>query len=186
MTQLTHNNLETTFLQLQKTLHSYLRKRIPDASQADDLLQDIFVKALLSERSGKSIDNLAGWLFTVTRTTLSDYLRTKSISTEELDENIPEQEVENLQLHAEIAGCMKPFIAELPPIYRDTLFATDLEGNTLNAYAQTQALSVSAIKSRVARGRAMLKEKLQACCDITMKNGLVRDYQSHSENCCSE
>jgi len=186
MTQLTNNNLEASFVHMQQSLRSYLRKRIPDASQADDLLQDIFVKALLSERAGKTVDNLAGWLFTVARTTLIDHLRAKGLSTEALDENIPEAEVENLQLHAEISSCLISFIAELPPTYRDTLLATDIEGSTLNSYAQTQALSVSAIKSRVVRGRAMLKEKLQACCDITMKDGVVSDYHSQIENCCKD
>ena len=186
MTQLTNNNLEASFVHLQQSLRNYLRMRIPDASQVDDLLQDIFVKALLSERAGKTVDNLAGWLFAVARSTLIDHLRAKGLSTEELDENIPEEDVENLQLHAEISNCLIPFIAELPPIYRDTLLATDIEGSTLNTYAKTQALSISAIKSRVVRGRAMLKEKLQACCDITMKDGVVSDYQSHSENCCGD
>jgi len=186
MTQTANGKLEASFVQLQQSLRSYLSKRISNASQVDDLLQDIFTKALLAERAGKTIDNLSGWLFAVAHTTLADYYRSNGVPTEQLDENIPQQENQDLQLHAEIAGCLKPFIAELPPIYRDTLLATDIEGNTLNAYAQSQGLSVSAIKSRVVRGRAMLKEKLQVCCDIAMKDGLVSDYQSHSKNCCSE
>lgn len=186
MTKPADYDLETAFTQLRQSLRNYLLKRVPDASLVDDLIQDIFLKALSTKRTGKKIDNLPGWLFAVARTTLVDHLRAKSISPDPLDENAPGEDNDDLQLHASISDCLKPFIAKLPPIYRDTLNATEIEGSTLKAYAQTQALSVSAVKSRVVRGRAKLKEKLLACCEITMTNGLVSDSQSYVENCCEQ
>ena len=178
------DDLEVAFMQLQQSLRNYLRKRVPDVSLADDLLQDIFVKALQSRQSGQQIDNLSGWLYAVARTTLADHLRIKGIETAQLNDNLPEDETEDLQLHQEISSCLKPFIEDLSPVYRDTLIATGIEGETHSAYAKKLGVSTSAIKSRVVRGRAMLKDKLLSCCDIDLKDGLVNDFHCKSQNCC--
>lgn len=186
MLQLTQNNEDLTqaFGDLQASLRTYLRRRIADASQADDILQDIFVKALLSKRAGREIDNLTGWLYSAARTTLVDYYRAQSMSMEELDENMPEQQSEDLQLHAELASCLQAFIQQLPDKYRDTLMATELQGNSLRHLAEQEGLSMSAIKSRAARGRTMLKDKLLACCNVEIQNGLVTDYRRHAATKC--
>ncbi len=170
---------------MQQSLRSYLRRRVSDATQAEDLLQDIFVKALISKRAGPRIENLTGWLFAAARTTLVDHFRAIRHPAQEVDENIPEtDETEDLRFHEEVASCLKVFLAELPPIYRDTLIATDLEGETMRSIAAKQAVSVSAIKSRAARGRAMLKEKLLECCHVEMTDGLVSDYHRTSLSRC--
>lgn len=178
-------DLSTAFSRLQQSLRNYLRRRVSDVTQVDDLLQEIFVKALMSKRAGRQIDNLTAWLFAVARTTLVDHFRAEGHSGEQIDENIADiDETEDVQLHAEIASCLSGFIAELPPIYRDTLVATDLEGQTMRAIAEKQAVSVSAIKSRAARGRTMLKDKLLACCHVEMAAGLVSDYHHVSPLRC--
>lgn len=183
--QHSNDDLSAAFLRLQQSLRSYLRRRVPDATLAEDLLQEIFVKALTSQRSGRRIDNLTGWLFAAARTTLADYYRAIGHPTQELDENMPEPEqVEDLRLHTEVASCLKVFINELPPIYRDTLVAAELEGETMRSIAERQGISESAIKSRASRGRAMLKEKLLECCHVEMTAGLVSDYHRTSPSHC--
>lgn len=185
MLQRSSEDLGGAFARLRQSLRSYLRRRIPDPAHVEDLLQDIFVKALVSERAGRRIENLTGWLYAAARNTLVDCYRASGQATQELDESIPEREVDDLQLHEEISNCLKPFMAELPPIYRDTLVATDLLGETMRSLAEKQAVSVSAIKSRVARARVMLREKLLACCRVEMTDGLVSDYHRISPSSCS-
>jgi len=184
MPQQSSEDLGVAFARLRQSLRSYLRRRIPDATPVEDLLQDIFVKALVSERAGRRIENLTGFLYAAARTTLVDYFRATSQATQELDEKILEREVDDLHLHEEISNCLAPFMAELPPIYRDTLIATDLRGETMRSLAEKQAVSVSAIKSRAVRARAMLREKLLACCRVEMTDGLVSDYHRISPSSC--
>lgn len=69
----TTEDLGASFARLRQSLRSYLRRRIPDPTQAEDLLQDVFVKALASQQTGRSIENLTGWLYVATRTTLVDH-----------------------------------------------------------------------------------------------------------------
>lgn len=184
--QQSETDLGLAFSRLQQSLRSYLRRRVPDVTLAEDLLQDVFVKALASERAGHQIHNLTGWLFASARTTLVDYYRSRGEPMQELDESMPAHEADDIRLHEEISHCLKPFIEQLPPIHRDTLIATDIYGETMRSLAEKQQVSVSAIKSRASRARVMLKEKLLECCRIEITDGLVSDYHRISPTRCGE
>lgn len=179
-------DLGTAFAHLQSNLRRYLRQWVHDSGQAEDLLQEIFMKALISQHKGRPIRNLTGWLYAVARTTLIDYFRANNTSMETISENIPDIKTDDLRLHEELSACLRPFAEQLAPIYRDTLIATDFQGETLRAVAEKQKLSVSAIKSRALRARRMLKEKLLACCHVEMENALVSDYHRISTAGCRE
>jgi RNA polymerase sigma-70 factor (ECF subfamily) len=174
------DQLEAAFEQLKQGLHGYLRKRLPEPALADDLLQDVFVKALAARQEGRDIGNLTGWLYQAARTTLADYYRSAAKQFEALDDDIASPEDEDLQVHHEFSDCLRPMINQLPANYRDTLLAIDLEGKSMRELAEAEGLSVSAIKSRAVRGRAMLRDKLTQCCHIDVTDGLVSDYRLKS------
>jgi len=68
-------------------------------------------------------------------------------------------------------------IARLPELYRDTVMLSEIKGWPQHRIAQHGHLTVSGVKSRVQRGRAMLKDMLTACCDIQVsRTGHVVDY----------
>lgn len=171
------DELETAFEQLKQGLHGYLCKRLPDPALADDLLQEVFAKALTARQAGRDIENLTGWLYTAARTTLADYYRSAAKQFESLDGDVAEPESGHLQTHHEFSYCLRPMIQQLPASYRDTLLAIDLEGKSMRELAEAEGLSVSAIKSRAARGRAMLRDKLTRCCHIDVTDGLISDYR---------
>lgn len=178
------DDLSNAFVQLQHSLHGYLRRHLPDPALADDLLQEVFAKALISKRAGRRIDNLGGWLYAATRTTLVDYFRSTRTSLGPLDVNMAMPEPDDPRLHQELSNCLRPFIEQLPPLYSDTLIATELEGVTMRDLAETQGVLVSAIKSRAMRARAKLKELLLACCRVEMVDGLVSDYHRNNAGSC--
>lgn len=181
----TPEDLGAAFKNLQTRLRQYLRRRVADPALADDLLQEVFVKAATAMGASHAPQNLTGWLYAAARTTVIDYYRAAKPDTVELDEDYPEQELDDEQLHQELALCLKPMVQQLPAIYRDTLIATEFEGKTLQCVAEEQGFSLSAIKSRASRGRFMLKEKLLACCKVETANGLVADYQPRSSDSCA-
>ena len=179
--------LTRAFQEVRGRLLSFLRQRSPDAAIAEDLLQEAFLKALISQRSGRRIYNLTGWLYAAARTALADHYRSNGHSVRTFEENLPEMIDDELALHQELAACMRPFIETLPAPYRDTLLASDIEGVPMTVIARREALTVSAIKSRAVRGRGMLKQKLLACCQVKMANGVVADYHPlSSAACCCE
>jgi RNA polymerase sigma-70 factor, ECF subfamily len=183
----TTGEIEEAFVRLRRRLRDYLRRRLPDSAQVDDLLQDVFVKALASQQAGRAVGNLAGWMYAAARTAVADYYRAQGLAPISLDDELPQNnEPDDLGLHSELSTCLRPFIERLPVLYRDTLVATELDGRTMRSLAQEQGLSLSAIKSRAARGRAMLKVMVLECCHVEMRDGLVSDYHHRPSAGCGK
>lgn len=180
-------DLGATFATLQNSLRNYLRRQVNDPTIAEDLVQDIFVKALTAINANRTPANITGWLYTVARTTLADYYRSSQLDVTELDEDLPEiQHANDDLLHRELAACLWPLVQQLPTIYRDTLLATDFDGRRMSTLAEEQGLSQSAIKSRASRARGMLKDKLLECCHVELSSGVVTDYQRRSSSSCGD
>ncbi|AWI79503.1 RNA polymerase subunit sigma-70 [Parazoarcus communis] len=182
--QAADDDLGAAFARLRQSLRSYLRRRVPDPAQAEDLLQDVFVKALASQQAGRHIDNLTGWLYAAARTAVADHYRSAGVSMEALDDEMPSAELDDMRMHQALSACLRPFVDQLAPRYREALIATDFEGETMRSVAERQGVSVSAIKSRVARARAMLKDKVLACCHVEITDATVSDYHRISSSSC--
>ena len=179
-------DLGETFSALQSNLRHYLGSRV-DESDLEDLLQDIFVKALNAINNEKSPRNLPAWLYAVARTTVVDYYRAKKANSVIRKDSYPDKvNIEDDLLEQQLANCLKPLALELPEIYRDTLLATEFEGKKMRELSQKTGLSLSAIKSRASRARAMLKDKLFECCNIEIANGEVIDYQQNKKVFCHD
>ena len=174
------------FAALRSPLVSYLRKQVGNRATAEDLVQQVFTKALATQHSGRLVGNLTGWLYAVARTTAIDYHRSKGSTSTEYTDNLagpPEEDDEHLQ--AELASCLRPLVETLPAIYRDTLIAIDFDGDSMRAVARSKGLSISAIKSRSSRGRRLLKAKLLECCQVEVaRNGAILDYHRRTFTCC--
>lgn len=186
-TPMNSKDIGALFASLQHSLRNYLVKRVSDPSIAEDLVQEIFIKALVAIESNRSPTNLSRWLYAVARTTVADYYRSVRFDVTELNDNLPDQQQNSDELlYQELAACLKPLVRQLPTIYRDTLIATDFDGQTMSSLAQEQGLSHSAIKSRASRARAMLREKLLECCHVELSNGIITDYQPRTSSSCGD
>jgi len=180
-----NHDLAETYVRLRLQLGSYLRRQVRDAAVAEDLLQQLFVKAQTALTGGHNIGNLVGWLYAAARTTVIDYRRANRVQTVELPEDLADAEADDSRLHQQLAACLRPLAEQLPAIYRDTLVATDFLGTSMRDVALQQNVSVSAIKSRAARARAMLKDRLSECCHVEISSGEVSDYRRRSGSACS-
>ncbi len=161
---------------LRRSMLGYLRKHVTDHAIAEDLLHEVFLKALRANKRGDVPRNVAAWLYTIARNTVIDFYRAKW-PMDELPDELVANDVEDHLAEQAFAECVRPLMQQLPVIYRDTLLATDLHGKTLHAFATELNVSTSAIKSRASRGRKMLKEKLLACCSVDLSSaGEVVDF----------
>ena len=142
---------------LRRSMLSYLRKHIADPVVAEDLLQEIFLKALVADKRSHAPRNIAAWLYTIARNTVIDFYRAKRPMSELPDDLVSGDSEDNLTEQS-LAECVRPMLEQLPTIYRDTLLATDVDGKTMQWLAGEWHVSVSAVKSRASRGRKMLKE----------------------------
>ncbi len=149
-------------------LHGYLRHQLADEHSADDLLQDVFVKAMRQGAGFCTLDNPRAWLFQVARNALVDRARSAKNHLP-LDPGAIEVEAPAPDPIAPVdalAGCVTRVLGELPPEDTEILRACDLEGQTQRAFAQQHGLSLPAAKSRLLRARQRMRERISSACQV--------------------
>jgi RNA polymerase sigma-70 factor (ECF subfamily) len=149
-------------------LLGYLRHRLADADAADDMLQDVFVKAMRHGEGFCTLDNPRAWLFQVARNALVDRVRTTH-ATEPLPDGPAEPAAplpESMAPVDALADCLTRAIGELSQDDAAILRACDLEGQTQRAFAAAHGLGLPATKSRLLRARQHLRERLTTACQV--------------------
>ncbi len=149
-------------------LRGYLRHRAADVEVADDILQDVFLKAMRQGQGFCSLDNPRAWLFQVARNALVDRARTAHAHepfTEELAETTPLGEEATPPVDA-LATCLVRTINELSEADQQVLRACDLSGLSQREFAEQHGLSLPATKSRLLRARQRLRDRMSSACRI--------------------
>lgn len=148
-----------------RELSRYICGKVKQQDICHDILQNVYIKVIDNSERIQSAGNLGAYLFRIANNEVINYYRTAS-KHEEIgvdDDRIDEREdsVEGFQL---ADCCLRPMIEALPPIYRDALILTELEGLSQVALAEKLKISVSGAKSRVQRARQKLKAEILKCC----------------------
>ena len=167
-------------------LWNYIARRVPNATDADDVLQDVFLKVHRQLPALENEERLAPWLYRVARNTLIDrYRRSDGTELVEPSDELYASEPEESDAEQKIAACLKDMINDLPASYRDALVLSELEGLPQRLVAQRLGLSLSGAKSRVQRGRRLLREALLACCHFEFdQRGKIMEYVPRA-TCCA-
>lgn len=150
----------------ERSLRGWLQHRLHEPAQAEDLLQEIFLKAMRQGTRFCELENARAWLFEVTRNTLADLLRQRR-ETVPLPEDLTREEDAAPAVDG-LAACLPRVLAELAPADRDALTCCDLEGMTQADYAARLGISLPGAKSRVQRARARLKAQLSRACQVRL------------------
>ena len=177
--------LETVWTDVASKLRGYIRTRVRDHAAAEDILQDVFLKAHRRIGQLQSPEKLEGWLFLIARNAVVDHYR-KAKPTVELPAEIVadarEPEFENAE---QLRDAFRRMIAELPAPYGEALVLTEFEGLTQKQLADRLDISLSGAKSRVQRGREKLKEALLDCCRFEFdRRGQIIDCAPRRDDCC--
>lgn len=172
-----------------KRLLNFIRQRVSDPAVAKDLLQDVFLSIHLHLATLSDADKLTSWVYQIARNRLLDYHRAAQSSRNQpltaIIVNETGESLDSVDYTADLARCLRPFMEQMDKIYRNALWATDIEGVSQKAYAQQAGLSYSAAKSRVQRARRQLHGLLTACCRITAdRYGAILDYQRRADCPC--
>jgi RNA polymerase sigma-70 factor, ECF subfamily len=175
---------EQIFEEYHSRLLGFILKRINNKDDAEDILQDVFLKIHSRMDTLKENSKIQSWIYSITRNTIIDFYRAQKPSKElpeSLSNPVPESHEETRK---EIADWFLPLINTLPPLYRQALTLSEIDGITQNEVAQKEGLSLSAAKSRIQRGRKILKDNLLRCCHFEFDHqGKVLDFQSKQSYC---
>lgn len=161
---MSERDFDTGVTEFRTKLHAFVRRRVRDDATADDVTQETLLKVYRSRATFQDGQRLEAWLYRIARNTIIDHYRRQRPSAE-LPAALaaePADEVEDFR--AAVMATTRRFLEELPEAYREPVRLAELEGLPLAKIALRSGLSLTAVKSRVRRGRAMLKKRLQACC----------------------
>jgi RNA polymerase sigma-70 factor, ECF subfamily len=156
-------------------LRGWAGHRLGNAEDAEDLLQDLFLKALRQGDRFCAVHNPRAWLFEVARNTLADRLRMARHSVE-LPDDLASPQVQTETVDS-LSACLPRVLSELSADDRDAITCCDLQGMAQAAYAQARGLSLSAAKSRLQRARLRMKQQMTLACQVQLDAaGHVLDF----------
>jgi len=178
-----NSTLEHIWNELAGKLREFIRRRVADDAEAEDILQDVLLKVARRPDELPAPEKLQGWLFLIARNTIIDRHRTRR-ETVAVPETLP---IEAEAAPEELDGLKSSFrrmIHSLPGPYREAILLTEIEGLSQVELAQRLGISVSGAKSRVQRGRQQLKEMLLDCCEFEFdRRGRVFDCTPRGQDC---
>jgi RNA polymerase sigma-70 factor (ECF subfamily) len=146
-------------------LHGWLRHRLHGDAEADDLLQEVFLRALRQGEQFCALDNPRAWLFQVARNALTDRLRA-SHPQQELPADLAAVEAETPAPVEQLTQCLPRVLGELSPVDRLAIELCDIAGQPQQLLADQLGISLSGAKSRLQRARQRLKTRLIEGCQI--------------------
>ena len=181
-----HIHIESIWNEYYDQLLRFILKRVADKATAEDILQNVFIKILTNINSLKDSTKMKSWLFQITRNAIIDHYR-KSKKSENNHLELSEEDDEiSSDVMEEVESWVTPFIHSLPQKYQEALILSEINGMPHKEMAIQLGISYTAAKTRVHRGRTMLKQKLTQCCIYHAdKYGNIMDYNRNENNCDS-
>jgi RNA polymerase sigma factor (sigma-70 family) len=161
-------------------LLNFIRRRVPDPLDAEDILQDVFSELVEANRLLMPIDHLTGWLFRVARNRIIDLFRKKkpvnfsdaAVANED-DELLqfedllpsPDAGPEALYARSVLLEALELAVHELPAEQREVFVAHELEGLSFKEIAARTGVGVNTLLSRKRYAVLHLRERLQGIYD---------------------
>jgi RNA polymerase sigma-70 factor (ECF subfamily) len=147
-------------------LGAFISRRLP-ADDAEDVRQDVLLRIFRNAPLLNDDARFGPWVYSVARNAIIDRLRSRRMPGAELDDiaDLPESAGPD---ERPLLDCVAAFVARLPSPYREAITLTDLRGLTQHEAADIAGVTLSGMKSRVQRGRKMLRQLFEECCQLTI------------------
>ena len=164
----------------QSRLRNFIRRRVPDPRDAEDILQDVFYELVEANRLLMPIDHVTGWLFRVARNRITDLFRKRkpesfseaAVAEEDgellrLEDLLPSPDAgpEALYARSVLLDELELAIDELPKEQREVFVAHELEGLSFKEIAAETGVNISTLLSRKRYAVLHLRERLQSIYD---------------------
>jgi RNA polymerase sigma factor (sigma-70 family) len=164
----------------QSRLRSFIRRRVPDPRDAEDILQDVFSELVEANRLLMPIDHVTSWLFRVARNRITDLFRRKKPESfsdaavlDDEDELLhledllpsPAAGPEALYVRNVLLAELELTLDELPEEQREVFIAHEVEGRSFKEMAAETGVNVNTLLSRKRYAVLHLRERLQTLYD---------------------
>ena len=155
-------------------LRSFIRKRVQDFGDADDVLQDVFYELTQAYRLTKPVEEVTAWLYRVARNRITDlFRRRRAISlsdvaagdeeTRTLEDLLPSPDAgpDAIYARAVLADALEDALEDLPEEQREVFIAHELMGRSFKEMSEETGVSVNTLLSRKRYAVLHLRERLQ-------------------------
>ena len=168
----------------QSRLRNFIRRRVPDEFEAEDVLQDVFYRLVEANRLLMPIDHVTGWLFQVARNRITDLFRKKkpenfsdvavagNDDTLLLEELLPSLDAGPDELYARsvLVDELEDALDELPEEQREVFIAHELEGISFKEMAAETGVNLNTLLGRKRNAVRHMRERLQGVYDEFRKS----------------
>jgi RNA polymerase sigma factor (sigma-70 family) len=165
-------------------LRNFIRRRVADPRDAEDILQDVFYELVEANRLLMPIEHVTSWLFRVARNRITDLFRKKkpvsfsdaAVADEDdellqLEDLLPSPDAgpEALYARSVLLDALELAVGELPAEQRHVFVAHELEGRSFKEIAAQTGVGVNTLLSRKRYAVLHLRERLQSIYDEITK-----------------
>jgi len=164
-----HDDIADIVNRERSRLRSFIRRRVRDPRDAEDILQDVFSALVEANRLLMPIDHITGWLYRVARNRIIDLFRARTGRKEdsaplEFENLLPSSQggPESELARSRLLDTLEQAIAELPPEQRDVFIAHELEGRSFKDMAAETGVSINTLLARKRYAVLRLRERLRS------------------------
>ena len=168
-------------------LRDFIRRRVPNEADAEDVLQDVFYEVVEAYRLMEPVQRWSAWMFKVARNRIIDFFRTRRLATSASDPVAVSEEGEELLLEdvlpspeagpaeayarAALLRELEEALDELPKEQRDVFIAHELEGASFKEIAARTGVGVNTLLSRKRYAVLHLRRSLRTIYEEFVKTG---------------
>lgn len=170
------NNVQSIWSDLHEELHKFIKAKLGNSTDSDDILQDVFVKIHLNIHQLKDASKLTAWVYQITRNTLADHQKQVRFTIAP-DSIMLAENADDEKLYQSLSNCINTKIARLPEQGLQAVLLTYFKNYSQKDLAEFLGISYSGAKNRVQRAREQLKQWVLDCENVeTDPSGKITDF----------
>lgn len=159
-------NVRMALIDAHEEFRRFLVRRTASLQEAEDILQDFYLKVVQNAHTVRNPKALGGWLAQVLRRTLADYYRKSSVK-QRLQQRLEEQTEVSMtrdEATSVVCTCLYRLLPALPPQYAQVIWRVDLLGQPRSQVAKRLGVSENNLSVRIHRARQALRAALEKYC----------------------
>jgi RNA polymerase sigma factor (sigma-70 family) len=168
-----------------KQFLGFLLRRVESLATAEDILQSAYTRAIEQSPALRSEESAVAWFYRILRNAVIDHYRHRAAEDRALERWAQELATEtepDPQTHEIVCECIGDVLRSMKPAYSEIIRDVDLEGSSLQAFAEKANVTATNAAVRVHRARQALKKQLTLVCGACAKHGCIDCTCTHSRS----
>jgi RNA polymerase sigma-70 factor, ECF subfamily len=159
--------------QLRADVGRLVARRLPTGADVEDVVQEVLLRVWRHGDGLRDDERFGAWLARIAYSATADHLRARQrhplarfggaetgSDAATIDDDGSAKDL--------VAAALRPFVQGLPEPYREALLLSEFDSLSYPVLAKRLGISISGVKSRVQRGRSLLRKALERCCAIAL------------------